>query len=201
VSVTVGKLANRFGLSRSTLLYYDKIGLLKPSGRTAAGYRQYSEADIARLDAIRTYQQAGLTLREIERVLSAPHGELADILERRLTTLNEEIQNLRGQQRFILGVLRSKRAHQRIGVMNKEKWTRLLSAAGFTEEDMRAWHVAFEQSAPEEHQQFLEFLCIPDDLIKTIRGWGAKAARSQRPRTRRGRETREGTVEKRPRRR
>ena len=46
---TVGHLARSFGLSRSTLLYYDSIGLCKPSGRSAANYRTYTEKDRERL--------------------------------------------------------------------------------------------------------------------------------------------------------
>ena len=38
---TAGKLARRYALSRSTLLYYHRIGLLVPSGRSAANYRVY----------------------------------------------------------------------------------------------------------------------------------------------------------------
>ena len=50
---TVGQLAKLFGLSRSTLLYYDEIGLLSPSARSASNYRLYSEADIRRVRIIR----------------------------------------------------------------------------------------------------------------------------------------------------
>jgi DNA-binding transcriptional MerR regulator len=42
---SISKLARAFGLSRSTLLYYDRIGLLAASGRTGSGYRCYSEKD------------------------------------------------------------------------------------------------------------------------------------------------------------
>jgi hypothetical protein len=40
--LTIGRLAERFGLSRSTLLYYDSIELLSPSARSDANYRLYS---------------------------------------------------------------------------------------------------------------------------------------------------------------
>ena len=46
------------GISRTVLLYYDTIGLLKPSGRTGAGYRIYSEADVQRLKQIMIYRDA-----------------------------------------------------------------------------------------------------------------------------------------------
>jgi DNA-binding transcriptional MerR regulator len=41
---TIGQAAKHANLSRSTLLYYDRIGLLRPSGRSRAGYRLYNGA-------------------------------------------------------------------------------------------------------------------------------------------------------------
>ena len=52
-------------------------------------------------------------------------------------------------------------------MVTKEKWTSIMRAAGFSEEDMRRWHKEFEKSAPQEHQEFLEFLHIPPAEIKT----------------------------------
>jgi hypothetical protein len=46
-----------------------------------------------------------------------------------------------------------------------------MRAAGFSEADMKRWHVEFERSAPEEHQEFLEFLHIPKEEIASIREW------------------------------
>ena len=46
----ISELGSRFKLSRSTLLYYDRIGLLCPGGRTASDYRQYTADDLARLE-------------------------------------------------------------------------------------------------------------------------------------------------------
>jgi DNA-binding transcriptional MerR regulator len=170
---TIGRLARKFGLSRSTLLYYDSTGLLKPSSRTEGAYRQYSEADAKRLEQICTYRRAGLTLKEISAVLDSPEHTLAQTLEKRLDELNGEIQRLRHQQRFILGLLKNRTLFDRIGVMNVDTWTSLLSSCGFTEKDMVRWHVEFERLAPEKHRQFLEFLCIPDSQIETIRSWAS----------------------------
>jgi len=65
-------LAKASGLSRSTLLYYDRIGLLCPSGRSAAGYRLYSARDKERLALICSYRQAGLALEAPEPALVGP---------------------------------------------------------------------------------------------------------------------------------
>jgi DNA-binding transcriptional MerR regulator len=167
--ITPGRLAKRFGLSRTALLHYDSIGLLRPSGRSANRYRQYSDSEVRRLEQICTLRNAGLRLKDIQRVLGAPTNALTVALEERLEQLNGEIERLRHQQRFILGLLQTDRARKRIRVMSKALWTSLLDAAGFSEADKRRWHAEFERQSPEKHQQFLEFLCIPDAEIKTIR--------------------------------
>ena len=56
-------------------------------------------------------------------------------------------------------------------MVTKEKWTAIMKAAGFSEDDMRRWHMEFEKSAPDEHQEFLEFLHIPADELNRIRAW------------------------------
>jgi hypothetical protein len=56
-------------------------------------------------------------------------------------------------------------------VVTKEKFTAILRASGFSEEDMRRLHTEFESNAPNEHQEFLEFLHIPEAEIRSIREW------------------------------
>jgi DNA-binding transcriptional MerR regulator len=173
---TIGRLAKKFGLSRSTLLYYDSLGLLTPSARTEGRYRLYSNDDVKRLEQICLYRKAGLPLEEIRRVLESPESSLAGILERRLDELNEDIDRLRQQQHFIIGLLKNNSLFERITVMNKETWVSLLAASGFSEEDMRRWHIEFERLAPEKHLRLLKFLRIPDDEIEVIRSWASTPA-------------------------
>jgi DNA-binding transcriptional MerR regulator len=168
---TIGKLASRFNLSRSTLLYYDSVGLLKPSSRAENRYRRYSEDDAQKLEQICRFRQAGLSLDEIKKVLESPEDNLTQVLEKRLDELNDEIKRLRDQQRFILSILKSSHLYRHIKVMNVETWKSLLAASGFTEEDMHRWHIEFERLAPEKHREFLEFLCIPEEQIESIRSW------------------------------
>jgi DNA-binding transcriptional MerR regulator len=166
---TVSKLAERCGLSRGTLLYYESIGLLKPASRSAANYRRYSEKDLRRLEQICVYRDAGLKLEDIRAILDRPENDAASVLKRRLLELNTEIENLRGHQRAILRLLQVKNSIWRNKVITKDKWTAIMAASGFSEDDMRRWHAEFEKAAPEEHQQFLEFLHIPGDEIHDIR--------------------------------
>ena len=170
---TIGKLAKKFRLSRSTLLYYDSIGLLQPSSRAQNDYRIYSEEDAGRLEQICVYRRAGLPLVDIRRILESAENSLITALEGRLDDLNRDIQRLREQQYFILGLLKKEHLFDRSNVMNKKTWVSLLAASGFSEEDMRHWHIEFERLSPEKHLRFLKFLCIPEEEIRTIRSWAA----------------------------
>ena len=167
-ALTVTRLARRFRLSRTAVLHYESVGLLRPSTRSPAGYRLYSPADAERLGEICRLRRAGLSLAAISRALREP-DTLAGLLRRRLDELRGEIDGRRAQQRFILGLLRDPAVHAAVGVMNKARWTALLRAAGFDREDQRRWHADFERTAPDEHQVFLEFLCIPEDEVALIR--------------------------------
>jgi MerR family transcriptional regulator, thiopeptide resistance regulator len=174
---TVTQLARRCSLSRGTLLYYESIGLLKRPSRTAGNYRAYGEKDLWRLEQICIYRKAGVKLADIRDLLDRPGGGVVEVLQRRLREIDVEIERLREHQRAIFRLLRSKRPIGRSDVVTKEKWISVMKAAGFTEADMNRWHAEFERSAPDEHQEFLEFLHIPAEEIRKIRVWSKRGAR------------------------
>ncbi|TNY04356.1 MerR family transcriptional regulator, partial [Escherichia coli] len=66
---TVGELAKRAGLTVRTLHHYEELGLLNPSGRSDAGYRRYSEADVLRLHRVLALRDAGVPLKDIVPLL------------------------------------------------------------------------------------------------------------------------------------
>jgi DNA-binding transcriptional MerR regulator len=172
---TIGQVGKRFGLSRSTLLYYDNIGVLRPSGRSTANYRLYTEDDIVRLQRIVTYREAGLPLKTIAGLLSDDGGQplpaagVQDALEQRLGHINGEIQALRRQQQAIVRLMQDDAILKKTRLMNKTRWIELLRATGLEEKDMQRWHEEFESLSPEAHQDFLESLGIPQAEIKMIR--------------------------------
>jgi DNA-binding transcriptional MerR regulator len=173
--LTVSKLARLCGLSRTTVLYYESIGLLSSARRGAGRYRVYSERDISRLRQICAWRNAGLKLDDILTIISPaglarPESEISAVLKRRFVELEAEIEAKRNQQKSILLLLREKETH-----MTKEKWTSIMSAAGLSEEDMGRWHGEFERAAPEDHREFLEYLHIPGSEIETIRQRSRKA--------------------------
>jgi MerR family transcriptional regulator, thiopeptide resistance regulator len=169
--LTVTLLARACGLSRSTVLYYESRGLLKPVRRSAGNYRLYSERDLERLRQVCLYRNAGLKLGDIRSILDRTHGDAASVLQRRLVELGGEIERLREHQRAIARLLGGANRLRRMQMVTKEKWVEVMRSAGFTEEQMRRWHMEFEKSAPEEHQEFLEFLHIPAAEVASIRKW------------------------------
>lgn len=174
--MTVTRLARKCGLSRSTLLYYESVGLLKAPARTAGGYRSFDSKSEARLRQICVYRKAGLRLADIREILDRPQTGACGVLTRRLAELDTEIERLRDHQQAIFRLLNGKIPIGRQRVINKEKWVTIMKAAGFSGEDMDRWHSEFEALAPEEHQEFLQFLHIPADEIQVIRQESRKGA-------------------------
>jgi len=167
--LTVSRLARHCGLSRSTVLYYESIGLLKPARRSAGNYRVYTDKDAARLRRIRLWRDTGLTLEDIRALLNQPDSDATAILKRRLEALSAEIERLRGHQLAIAALLGQSAKFRRSEVVTKDKLVSIMRTAGLTEADMHRFHAEFEKSAPQEHQEFLEFLHIPADEAKAIR--------------------------------
>ena len=80
--LTVGRLAELAGVTVRTLHHYDEIGLVCPSGRTAAGYRVYSAPDVERLRQVLQYRRLGFGLREVAELVSDPDADAVAHLRR-----------------------------------------------------------------------------------------------------------------------
>jgi DNA-binding transcriptional MerR regulator len=94
MSYSVGEIARLAGVTVRTLHHYDEIGLLSPSGRSAAGYRRYSEADLERLHQILTYRELGFPLEQIAEILADPGADPMDHLRRQHRLLRERLERL-----------------------------------------------------------------------------------------------------------
>lgn len=166
---SISKLCKEFQLSRSTLLYYDSIGLLKASGRTGSNYRVYSEEDRKRLQQICTYREAGVPLEQIKGLLDQAGESEEDVLITRLSEVNKEISLLRLQQKIIVEILKGKSLDNRLRMFDQKAFVSLLKSSGVDEKVLERLHSEFEKNAPEEHQNFLEFLGISAEEIRVIR--------------------------------
>lgn len=175
--LTLGQLARRVGLARSSVLHYEALGLLAPAGRSGAGYRLYGEAELERLRTIRRLRESGLTLEDIGALLAPGGAGLRDgagpvaLLELRLLDLCQEVERLREQQRHLAHLLADPELRGTRRQWSKDAWVALLQRAGFDEAAMQLWHQEFERDSPAAHAAFLASLGLAPAEIDAIRQW------------------------------
>lgn len=86
--------AKRAGVTIRALHHYDRLGLLKPSGRTSAGYRLYTDRDFVRLSQIVALKFIGFPLTQIREFLNRKDVDLAAALERQREIIAEKRDHL-----------------------------------------------------------------------------------------------------------
>ncbi|MFE6483199.1 MerR family transcriptional regulator [Streptomyces sp. NPDC057757] len=94
MSHPVGRVAGFAGVTVRTLHHYDEIGLLVPSGRSHAGHRRYSDADLDRLQQILFYRELGFPLEEVAALLDDPAADPRAHLRRQHELLTARIEKL-----------------------------------------------------------------------------------------------------------
>ncbi|HPA64189.1 MAG TPA: MerR family transcriptional regulator [Spirochaetota bacterium] len=165
---TIGKLAKKYGISRSAILYYDSEGLLKPDQRLSNGYRLYSEKSAEKLKTIIQHRSAGIALSEIKKIVSDAHqGEIQSLLLKRLNEINNEISSLKNQQQVIIKLLKI-RISDYLSKNNKSI-SEILTKAGIDFGNFMEWHRNFENNSPELHSLFMKKIGLRQSEIKRIR--------------------------------
>ena len=91
---SVNEVSKLTGVSIRTLQYYDTIGLLKPDGYTASGYRLYDDTALERLQQILLFKELEFPLKEIKRIIDAPDFD-------RDKALSQQIELLTMKKEFI----------------------------------------------------------------------------------------------------
>jgi DNA-binding transcriptional MerR regulator len=162
----IRQLAAKHGLTRTSLLHYDAIGLLSPSARTEAGYRLYSEEDEKKLQSILLFRSMGISLDRIKKLLEHNESKLANALMIRLNELNQEIGELRQQQKNIIDLFKEVTTLERVlSHGNPDQMSRILLNGIQPLE----WHEKFESMSPDLHREFLRLLdSVPDRIRESI---------------------------------
>ncbi|MDW4906949.1 MerR family transcriptional regulator [Streptomyces sp. ADMS] len=91
---SVGQVAGFAGVTVRTLHHYDEIGLLVPGGRSHAGHRRYSDADLDRLQQILFYRELGFPLEQVAALLDDPKADPRARLRRQHELLTVRIERL-----------------------------------------------------------------------------------------------------------
>lgn len=104
----IGQLARAAGFSEKTLRFYDEIGLLRPSGRSASGYRLYDEEAVERLRFVRKAKGLGLSLDDMRTILEigdegrVPCGHVVSVVDRELERIDIQLRELRSLRRDLV---------------------------------------------------------------------------------------------------
>ncbi len=107
----IGQVTALSGVPIRTIRYYESLGLLKSSGRTEGGFRQFSSDILMRLSFIKRAQTLGLSLQEICEILQVYDGgkpacdEIQQKLKDKIFEINRQIEQLltlRGELRQLL---------------------------------------------------------------------------------------------------
>ncbi|GAA1580110.1 hypothetical protein GCM10009789_37340 [Kribbella sancticallisti] len=118
---TVSEAIRETGVTRKAIRIYEAKGLLSPTERTAAGYRLFTDDDIAVLRFIRQAKALGLTLAEIGDILelqrggAQPCGRVAQLLDAHLAHIDRTLADLRQLRRALLAARRTADQARRAG--------------------------------------------------------------------------------------
>jgi len=100
MSYQVSELALKCNVSKDTVRYYAKIGLLQPKRNAKNGYQYFTERDIKLLDFIKRAQYLGFSLKEIQHIIdesqkgSSPCPLVRNLIQQRLKSNKERLARL-----------------------------------------------------------------------------------------------------------
>src|SRR5919112_4854557 len=129
--MNVGEVAALAGVTVRTLHHYDRIGLLSPSGRSSAGYRQYAPADLDRLHQVLLYRELGFSLEDVAALLDDA----------------DPVEHLRRQHRLLLE--RLDRTQALVAAVEKEMEARAMGMSLTPEEKFEV----FGEFDPEQYEE------------------------------------------------
>ena len=121
----IAELEQRTGVSRHTLRYYEKEGLLLEVGRRGNNYRDYSEKAVQRVGMVRQLKALGFSLKEIREVLDALRNDSINCdqgaalmaekkaaVDRKITELKAVSRMLGAEQKRLLASAEAQRRSQ-----------------------------------------------------------------------------------------
>ncbi len=150
---SIAEMTQKTGVSRSTLLYYEKLGIITPQRQPQNDYRRYSDQELTRLIVLRQLKKAGFSLKDCQQVLDSNID--SQLIEQHLLRLKHELQQLELTQQ-LLQALYKRQTGQQIDHSNSTH-------------KLQDWHVGFEQLSADAHVQWLRQMGFSEKEIFHIR--------------------------------
>lgn len=181
MSYTVGRVAALAGVSVRTLHHYDAIGLLSPSGRSEAGYRLYTHADLERLQQVLFFRELGFALEDIGRVMKDPSYDLGSALLTQRRMLEERALRTKAMIESVDAALEALAKGE---TMKPENMFGSFDPTRYQEEAMERWsHTeAYRESAKRTRRYREEdWQTIQQELHQVLQELAERLARGQAP--------------------
>ncbi|HET9790190.1 MAG TPA: MerR family transcriptional regulator [Candidatus Angelobacter sp.] len=164
----VREFAEKAGVTVRTLHHYDRLGLLKPSGRTQAGYRLYTDRDFARLQQIITLKFIGLPLKEIKALLDRNDLDLP-------ATLRLQRQLLSGKRRQVEAAIHAIDAAERsISSNGQPDWTalkKIIEVLEMQSNNNKEWMKQYYSEEAQARIAELQKSWTPELQVKAQQDW------------------------------
>jgi DNA-binding transcriptional MerR regulator len=163
----ISELASLVGLSRTTLLYYEKLNLISGK-RLENGYRVYSERDLQRVRLIQHLQSGGLTLAECKSCLESKLDKSA--LKFRYDELEQDIKRKQKSLALLsslLGENCSKSWHQTLAEVAPDAHIDWLKVQGFDEK--QALRIKWLSKDMNEHDKYMQDFM---NVFEALESWG-----------------------------
>lgn len=136
-----------------SLHYYDEIGLLKPTGRTEAGHRLYSEKDLLRLQQISILKFLGFSLKIIKRIVLNPNFDIKDSLKIQAEMLFSESDKINKAGKLIHFLINSLETNSRI---DWKTVTKIIEVMQMSQLEQHQWEQKFLN--PDELRDFQQLV-------------------------------------------
>ena len=169
----VGQFAALTGVSIRTLHHYDRLGLLRPSGYSEAGYRLYSGRDLLRLQQILTLRYLGFPLKRIRALLERPDFDLVASMRVQRRALRDRIAEL---ERIEAALAELVERHLATG---RWEWELAVKASASVQDGLAQKGDKMESYyTPEQMKQFEELgrQVPPEERRAVEQGWTALLA-------------------------
>ena len=105
--LTIGKFAKECGVNEHTIRYYERVGIVKPEGRTKTGYRFYNPENIRQVKFIKNAQGLGFSLDEIQQLLdlrtsdTATASDVLQVTKSKISEFHEKMSELKKIQNIL----------------------------------------------------------------------------------------------------
>jgi len=132
------------------LHYYDRIGLLEPSGRTSNRYRYYTEKDLFRMQQIVTLKFLGLSLDDIQRALARPQAAVLKSMRLQAEAVEKEIERLK---RAAKALRESARLAETGGPLDWKKLIKIMEDIQMSEDSKKTWAKHFTEADRKEFEE------------------------------------------------